>query len=173
MSAVPQTHATRTLTELRAWMKINTFHRFVTFTFNDLVSDTLCRERLKEWDARINRKILGPQWSKMRDARLFAFFGMEKQDRNPHWHGVIKLCSTETKTLNQICTEFDQSTERIWTTLVPAGTVDVKAIENSSNSRDFVDYLTKSVTFEDNFARFIVPDEFSPQYPAMTWVKGN
>lgn len=165
------TRSARTLTELRVWMKTNIFHRFVTFTFNDLVSENACRERLKHWDAHICSKILGRQWSKMRDARPFAFYGLEKQDRNPHWHGVIKLCSTDTKSLERICSDFDDVAELAWKKLVPAGTMDLKKIDSRASSDRFVDYVTKSVTFEKNFAQFIVPDEFSPQYPPITLVK--
>ena len=152
-------------------MKTNIFHRFITLTFKDLVSENVCREQLKRWDARISREILGPQWSKMRDARPFAFYGMEKQNRNPHWHGVVKLCSTDTKSLAQICSNFDDVAELAWKALVPAGTMDLKEIDGRSSSDVFVDYITKSVTFEDNLAKFIVPDEFSPQYPSITLVK--
>jgi hypothetical protein len=164
----------QSLTELRNWMKKKyVFDRFITLSFNEPSDPDGCRKRLKSWDARMSRAMLGPQWSKMRDARMFGFFGLEKANRNAHWHGVIRLIPSEVKTRTQICIEFDANAVGAWKKLVPSGSADVKGIGDQTASDAFVDYMTTSVSFEGNWGRFIIPDEFSPQYPPFTLVASN
>jgi hypothetical protein len=51
---------------------------------------------------------------------------------------------------------FDASAERIWTKLVPAGTVDVKPV---TAQRGVADYVAKELGHPISYETFVTPDE--------------
>src|SRR3954463_85192 len=92
---IPQAKA-----EIIDWIDQWHFTRFVTLTFNDnstgdaripgsQIKYEFLRDRLKEWDARMNRAILGKDWANRYPDRIFAFWFLEKPTTNPHWHGLV------------------------------------------------------------------------------------
>tara|TARA_R110001592_G_scaffold25555_3_gene96940 strand:- start:2489 stop:2749 length:261 start_codon:yes stop_codon:yes gene_type:complete len=65
---------------------------WVTLAFNDpdgaapheSIAPPIMRERLRDWDARMNRALIGPKWMRRPDERIQWIFMPELIDRNPH-----------------------------------------------------------------------------------------
>lgn len=126
---------------------------FVTLTFNPsktLPSSTSrgnynnwsvdkAVDALKHWHARLDRKLLGPDWRKSTKNEMRSEFiaFVEHPNSNIHWHLILKLHSPNE---NVFLTEA----EAIWEKLVPSGTVDIKPIRTSEDNLDFSGYCSKA-----------------------------
>src|SRR5215204_1463180 len=121
------------------WLDSWEFSRFVTLATND-VSITgsslptsklpygILRDRLREWDGRMNRQIVGKHWRKREADRMWAFYFLEKPDVNPHWHGLVRFFPIEGKSEAYQQAVFDENAGPTWKELVPSGTVDVQPV---------------------------------------------
>ena len=115
------------------------------------------RDRLYHFDARMNRKLLGRDWQRRPDNRMFHFFAPEKLDTNPHWHGLVCFYGAHGNELARQEQLFDRYARWIWCDLVPKGSVDVKAIDDLPGG---IDYVAKSLSMRVNWDHCIIPDEF-------------
>jgi hypothetical protein len=124
--------------------------RFVTITFNQpgegrpLASGTQILDQkklLRNWDARINRKILGREWAKL----------------HPHWHGLVHFFDAPDDERRRQAEVFDRWADPIWKSMVPSGDVDVVPAWERTGA---INYLAKSLTYGVNFELYILPDEF-------------
>jgi hypothetical protein len=144
------------------WLDQWSFDRFVTLATNDAHTfgdhdrgPQLMRQRLREWDARINRKLVGPKWCQRPEDRIWAFYFLEKPETNPHWHGLIAFFPPwdcrEQYELN-----FDLWAPVYWKQLVPSATIDIQKISDQKNvSR----YVVKSIRNDVSYRNFVLPDE--------------
>jgi hypothetical protein len=148
------------------WLGKWQFDRFITLTFNDAgdakpssasATASKMRKHLRDWDARMNRMLIGRDWLKRQDNRMFHFFTPEKITTNPHWHGLVSFFGADEPEKIRQGRIFDENAERIWKFLVPSGTADVKIIDDQA---EFISYVAKSVCLEVNYGHFIVQDEF-------------
>ena len=155
--------------EMIEWIDQWQYTRFVTLAFNDnSTSDARLpgsqlnhgrlRDRLVQWDARMNRLLIGKEWASRYPNRMFAFWFLEKPTTNPHWHGLVRFFPLDAEHLEQQETKFDRNAERLWTKLVPSGSVDV---QNVSGQRNLVKYVAKSLGHELSFEHFVTADEFA------------
>jgi hypothetical protein len=113
------------------WLDSWEFSRFVTLATYD-VSITgsslptsklpygILRDRLREWDGRMNRQIVGKHWRKREADRMWAFYFLEKPDVNPHWHGLVRFFPIEGKSEAYQQAVFDENAGPTWKELVPA-----------------------------------------------------
>lgn len=142
--------------------------RFVTITFNQPgegrplanTSGTQILDQkklLRKWDARMNRKILGREWAKLHEFRLFYVYALEKADLNPHWHGLVHFFDAPDDERRRQAEVFDRWADPIWKSLVPSGDVDVVPAWERTGA---INYLAKSLTYGVNFEHYILPDEF-------------
>lgn len=148
------------------WLKSWPYHRFVTLTFNDArylpasgdrsAHVPKLRERLKNWDARMNHAILGRHWATSPD-RMFCFYFPEKIDTNPHWHGAIRFFADDLAELERQAKLFDSYAAVWWSKLVPSGTVDIQPIYSVDG---LLPYLVKAQWDVLNFDNLILPDAF-------------
>ena len=68
------------------------FDFFVGLAINDIaVGPRRARELVREWNGRMDRRIVGKQWLKRPDERIFSLYVLEKPGSNPHWHAFIRL----------------------------------------------------------------------------------
>ncbi|WP_170420916.1 hypothetical protein [Ruegeria arenilitoris] len=144
--------------ELRCWLRGFRFDHFVTLASNHQPLKYLrMRELLKQWDARVNREINGPRWSKRPDERLLWFAFPEKLDVNPHWHLVVQARSNiENLTRQERTLQLPQIAEKHWLRLVPQGSFNCQDIEDHK----VFDYITKVTDRDDLFRKFVVSKEF-------------
>lgn len=154
--------------EVPAWLELWKFDRYVTLATNDpslagkpapgsSIPHGLIRDRLREWDGRVNHAILGKHWAKRHADRMWSFFFLEKADVNPHWHGLVRFFPVENMTIGDQTALFEGNAERIWKKLVPPGSVDIQVI---TEQRGLADYITKMTPHEISYAHFVTPDEF-------------
>jgi hypothetical protein len=88
---------------------------------------------------------------------MWAFYFLEKPDTNPHWHGLVRFFTFESKPLALQEEIFDRNAERVWKKLVPTGTVDVQPI---TVQQGVIKYVAKMVPHPISYEQFVVPDEF-------------
>ena len=90
------------------------------------------QRRLREWDARVNRALLGKYWYRKTSERIVGFGTLESVNSNPHWHLVIQLnCRYPKK-------DFATASEDVWSELVPAGSIDVRPITSMTNLSHYI-----------------------------------
>jgi hypothetical protein len=115
------------------------------------------RDRLREFDGRMNRKLLGTKWAERHSDRMFAFWFLEKPDANPHWHGVVRFFPADGRPIPAQEAVFDQEAEGIWLHLMPRGSVDVQEV---TVQRGVIDYVCKMIPYPVSYEHYITPDEF-------------
>jgi hypothetical protein len=153
--------------EISNWLENWRFTRFVTLATNDSSMSsarlptsrlpyTKLRDRLRQWDARMNRKLLGKCWAKHAQDRIFRFYFLEKMDTNPHWHGLVCFFPVKNKSCAEQEHIFDTKAGPFWKKLVPSGTVDVKPI---TAQRGVAKYVAKMLGHELSYEHYVVPGE--------------
>ena len=77
---------------LRERLRAFPFTHFVTLATNGAeIAYPGARRLLREWDARVNRRLNGPKWVKRPDERLVWIAFPEKMEGNFHWHLVVEV----------------------------------------------------------------------------------
>lgn len=154
MTAPTQSIETVRRQAIRTWLDEQfTFTHFITLASNSNdVSLDVMKDRLKGWDARVNRELYGPKWLKHYDELLWFFAFLEKPDVNPHWHLLCRFTDADK------LARFTPVAGMKWSKMLPMGTVDVQQI-TEKHSR-VVDYVVKRVGGEIEYRNFITPDEF-------------
>jgi hypothetical protein len=152
--------------EITDWIDKWHYSRFVTLATNDpklavvhrdaAIPGSRMRDRLREFDGRMNHAILGRHWAKRDADRIWAFWFLEKPEINPHWHGLVRFFPVENMTIAEQEAIFDQNAELIWKKLVPTGSVDVQPI---TVSRGVIEYVGKMLGYPVSFESFVTPDE--------------
>ncbi len=134
------------------------FTHFITLASNhQVLTEGRMRSLLKEWDARVNRDLIGPKWTKRPDERLLWLAFPEKMDVNPHWHMVAQIDpAIDTATRAARTTRLSQTAEKLWLGLLPQGSFDCQGVE----SPDVIRYITKMSARERSFDSFIFHREF-------------
>jgi len=155
--------------EIAEWVDRWRYTRFVTLATNDvsLASARLptsrlphgkLRDRLRQWDARMNSAILGRHWAKRHSDRIWAFYFLEKLSSNPHWHGLIRFFPVDNYPQAEQERAFDANALPIWKKLVPSGTVDVQPI---TVQRGVINYVGKMLPYPISYEQFVTPDELT------------
>ena len=133
-------------------------HHITLATNSPRLNINKTRHLLREWDARINRKMYGPKWHSHYDELLYWFGFLEKPDDNPHWHLLVRLNYLDPAEFERRERQLDEATESIWNELIPAGTAIVKKI--TARHEYVADYVSKELDFPLQYEHFITPDEF-------------
>jgi hypothetical protein len=89
------------------------------------------KKQIREWEARVNRKLLGPKWQKKPDERLFAFLFYEKLAHNPHVHMLVIVPPHQREA-------FERIAKRTWGMLVPPGDVVIQPIDYKEGVYQYV-----------------------------------
>lgn len=148
----------RTSAEIVPWLERWPWTHFVTLALNDPTASTArCRRLIKRWDARANRKLLGPKWLYKPDERLFAFYFLEKPNLNPHWHALVMLDERIPGRRAEQRRWLEESAECLWQTLKPSGTFNVKSIYARQG---VCGYVAKELGYEVSYREFVVFREF-------------
>ncbi len=144
---------------IRLWLAKQSFTHFVTLaTNNPMTSNARMRDTLREWDARVNRKILGSHWLKKPDERIQWIAFPEAFGASPHWHMLLQLLPDQIVKIGSN-TRLADILKRPWQSLIIGASVDVQTI----HSRGALDYATKAIDQGDNAANFITSSEFIRQ----------
>lgn len=146
--------------EISHWLQGQRFTHFITLTTQDQsLSIDGMRNRLRQWDARLNRALYGPKWAEKRDELVWFFAFLEAPFLNPHWHLLLRVDdSPVTGKLIDTRTLYD-TVRRVWSRLAPAGTVDVQHVTDEIDA-ELVDYVGKQLGSVTQYTSFVTPDEF-------------
>lgn len=144
--------------EIAGWLENLGFTHFVTLAFNPNKLRTggtgrtllpggsqRAVQRLREWDACVNRRALGRRWSKKVDERMRAAAFLEHPRTNTHWHLLV---------LPPVVPEpsgFVHLMEAEWRKLEPNGTVQIEPIYDS---KQLSRYVTKELGDPECWERF-------------------
>ena len=141
---------------LRNFINRQHFNTAITLDFDYAYFDTITIESmlrtLKAWDAAINRKLLGRNWSKKLESHIEYFAFIEKPDINPHIHIAARIPKDEIaffKTQGVIAWSKLRSTDQSM-----AGV----RISDIYEQEGWVRYITKSCTTES----WLHSNEFKP-----------
>tara|TARA_R110002095_G_scaffold208630_1_gene194475 strand:- start:1805 stop:2269 length:465 start_codon:yes stop_codon:yes gene_type:complete len=150
-------------------MRSNEWSFYVTLSSNDRAraskssspsfasaakAELFMRDRLRNWDARVNRALLGKHWQVRSQERLEAFGVLEKPASNAHWHLLVKMRCLHPKR------EFEGVAEEAWQALVTTGSVDVQPVGSVIGlSR----YITKTMPYGPSSDRTVILPEISSQ----------
>ncbi|MDC9823972.1 hypothetical protein PRN20_09510 [Devosia sp. ZB163] len=115
------------------------------------------RDKLKEWDARMQRRVIGSNWFNVPDNQLFCLYTLEKPGVNPHWHGLVHFWMADDDERRRQGEKFDRWANELWQDLVPAGDVDVKTVSYEAGA---IDYVGKSLLDQLSYANWVPPDSF-------------
>ena len=132
---------------------------FITLATNDMCSIERARRLVRSWDARMNRKMLGPKWTSKPDERLFAFYFPENPETNTHWHALVMLDSQLRGQWLKQHALLVEETQPIWRKLVPSGTSKVLFVTNDVRHRARR-YVAKQIDDPLCYSNFVVPREF-------------
>jgi hypothetical protein len=105
----------------------------------------------------MNRKVVGPNWWRRPEDRIWAFFFPEKLYTNPHWHGLIEFFPPYPDQLKEQMRRFDLWAENRWRAIAPGGTVNIQNIEDQDR---VADYVSKQLGDVVSYENFVIPDEF-------------
>ncbi len=160
---MPQRDAARMKSELIDMLSRYPFHRFVTLRHNanlDGLTETgiaRMRKQLMSWDARVNRKILGPNWQHSTD-RIWFFGFCEKPELSPHWHLALRFYPTLREVLKTHEERFDRWAPLVWTKVCPSGDIDIQPSDTHGTMKE---YVVKSTELLHNPNLLIVPDQLA------------
>lgn len=153
---------------LLRWLAEWRWDGYITLSFNEPAklnrlgdvteSETASRKhKLKEWEGRMNRRLLGRNWAKLHDKRMFNFYTMEEPRFNPHYHGLVHFPKTDQVERERKGKIFDKFAEEIWKYLVASGDVDVKL----TFDREVIErYICKSIEDGLNYENWVLSSEF-------------
>lgn len=142
--------------EIARWLLRWEFTHFVTLTFSDPDAGTVSvggssipglflEERLKAWDARINRTLLGRSWRDRTAERTLWVGTLEKPRISPHYHLLMRFPHNDRHDMATTHSLFAEHAEKHWKKLVPSGTVDAKIIHTRIK---LAKYILKSFAYD-------------------------
>ena len=134
------------------------FDYFVTLATNhSTLSQQAMRDRLKIWDARMNRFLVGPKWNNRPDERLVWFAFLEKAAVNPHCPLLVELDpAPQSATARDRQKRFEIEAKLNWEGLVKSGDVDVKAVADQR----VIEYCSKELWRDEAFKALVCSREF-------------
>lgn len=144
------------------WLNNWPWTHFVTLATNDnrqSLSPDILHRRLREWDARMNRQLCGPKWTKRPDERLFAAYFLEKPRVNPHWHALLMLDHPDSRRRLEQASFLRWGGGVIWRKLSPGGTIDVQFVNLAEG---VTKYVTKEIGHMVQYDYFVAPRAFDP-----------
>jgi hypothetical protein len=146
--------------KLREWLRCADFTHHVTLATNaGAFKPEKMRQKLKDRDARVNRRLCGKRYRKKPDERILWIAFPEKLDVNAHWHLLLNVLPEQLEALDERPDRepFDQELGRAWCSIVPSGSVSVQPIRSAPA---VVDYVTKRCRLEVNCITFVLAHEF-------------
>jgi hypothetical protein len=146
--------------EMSRWLQEHRFTHFITLTtHNPSISIDGMNNRLKQWDARMNRALYGPKWSQHRDQLIWFFAFLESPQTNPHWHLLLRIDDSPASGKPIGAFRLEAKIRAIWSRLAPAGTVDVQPLGDRIDAK-LVDYVGKQLGSVAQYSSFVTPDHF-------------
>ena len=123
----------------------------VTFAFNSDACEAKARDRLQEWQKRVDSFALGPRYWKKNDKRIFFVAVPESMGINTHYHALVRWPESKKKTKKII-----QHAEELWRDkLVKSGNLDVQKLYDKKGAAK---YITKHL--RQSVENWLISNEF-------------
>jgi hypothetical protein len=122
---------------------------WVTFNFNREETKETSQRRLRDFTARLDRKLLGRNWAKKENRPLWIWI-MEHEHSNLHWHGVAAL-------EHKFHKQFEAVAGNLWKKLVVSGDLHFKPFIPDLRTGH---YMTKEWMGMDRCSDFLLSTEF-------------
>lgn len=139
------------------FMESYDFNLHVTLSMNETSTLAGAKKKLREFDKRVNRKMLGSDWYKKPNAdRFFYFAAAEHLDGDPHWHLLARANNPKIANV---------AFQLIWKAIVPSGSCYVKDVDEADDPefyrRNLRGYILKEIERHEDYESFVVPYSFS------------
>lgn len=133
------------------------FDIYLTLNWNKLAPLGGAREQLRNLFFRIDKKILGPRFNKMKASRRTrGVFFFEHVDANIHCHGLLSVDDGNASKFMEL---FPSDRGGIWNSVCASGSYWLK---KSDNSIILAKYITKEVHINSDVKKTVWLDEFHP-----------
>ncbi len=158
MNHIPRQSTHRERHAMREFLADTHFTHFITLALNDpMASVGRARRLLRDWDARMNRKLLGKRWHRKPDERMNWIAFLESPRDNPHWHLLVQLLDGQEAAYEATRGETFSSRARvIWRELSRSGTFDCQCIEDGGVKT----YVTKQLRNPETWENHVIFREF-------------
>lgn len=123
-----------------------------------LAAERFMADRLYNFEARVNRALIGPKWARRPQQRIEAICILEKPASNPHWHLLVNVRSGRCRG------NLVDIVQKAWGNLVPVGSTEVQPI---SDMGALSNYILKTKPFMGGGDRLF----FLPSWPASNYRK--
>ena len=141
---------------------------FVTAVFNSETNFGGAWNSLKDWHARIDRRLLGKHWQqKEPDERTFFWAFPEHPDSNLHYHLMVKL-SDPAKRM-----EFEAIADTCWQGIVGSGDMKLEYLQTALDLVRTVNYSTKDQWRSDLNENYIISSMFLNEKGSKTEAASN
>jgi hypothetical protein len=127
---------------------------FVTLRFNNEVSYTGARHKLRQFHAQLDRQLLGKHWSRSADRTQFIAVA-EKRDGTLHYHLLVKLPLHPREGVSWL-----YEAERIWRRIVPSGTFFPKPVGSAQGPERTSNYMGKDAWRDVVMEHYVLSSEF-------------
>lgn len=131
---------------------------FITLATNhQSFSPTKMRKLLQDWDARVNRQLVGTKWIQRHDERLLFIAFLEQAKFNPHWHLLVEADPVACRGCREMHWQnLGIIADASWKRLVPSGTTDTQVVANGN----LMTYVTKELTSDFCWSQVTLSKEF-------------
>lgn len=131
----PPTQGEKYRAECIRWMTEFEPDLFVTFAFNRWVSMDEAQRTFEEFHHRLDMKLVGRAALRRPNERTVYIATIEKPETNIHVHALFKMTAEQKA-------RFGEIAPAIWTKLVKAGNLDIKAVHYAEGAAR---YITKEL----------------------------
>lgn len=126
---------------------------FVTANLNRRTNWQGARRLLRDWHARLDRRLLGGRWARKTGQRTLFIAFYEGAETNEHWHMLLRT----TRAKNEI---FANEAARLWEGLVESGSLDIRPLATKGDALRVGGYITKELWQRGAVERFVLSTEF-------------
>jgi uncharacterized protein (DUF1810 family) len=137
------------------WMDDLAFPLFLTLNINAPASFKSARRLLKNFAAKLDRRLLGPRYHKRTDTRTLFIAVPENEHSNFHYHVLMEVNATHAPSMLELETLITAA----WEGVILSGSVWLRGIHDDGAAR----YTAKDLMKYEHFNEFIISTEFQPQ----------
>jgi alkanesulfonate monooxygenase SsuD/methylene tetrahydromethanopterin reductase-like flavin-dependent oxidoreductase (luciferase family) len=136
--AVPVVNLAGCRQAVRDWAAQRGCELFVTLVFNRATTERAALQALRDFHARVDRKLLGHNWCKRTGRRTAYVAVLENVETNLHIHLLTAAADGK-------AWDFCKAAVKAWARIAPAGNADITP---ASNPAAAADYMLKKIRLD-------------------------
>lgn len=134
------------------WTRGLEFSWFLTLNLNAPASFRSARNILKEFDARLDRELLGARFHKRQEGRTFFIAVPEHEHSNFHYHLLLEILANGAWSRTDLAKLMFEA----WRAAIPSGSIWLRGIHDGGAAL----YTAKDLLKYGHFNEFIISTEF-------------